>query len=51
MIFGFWSIWIGNTTWSPMNVMLIAITISSVGHSNVQRTTLLKELFELKYGK
>jgi hypothetical protein len=35
----------------PFSIFLVAITIVSVGQSNVQRTDLLKQLFELKYGK
>jgi hypothetical protein len=49
--FASWCIFSGNNTWSPTYFSLIAITIGSVGYSNVQRTDLLKELFELKYGK
>jgi hypothetical protein len=30
--------------------MLIASSIASVGYSNVERTDLLKQLIELKYG-
>jgi len=37
--------------WSPVHMILIAVAIASVGHTNVQRTNLLKELFELKYGR
>ncbi len=33
------------------HLILIAAFIGSVGYSNVQRTDLLKKLFELKYGK
>mgnify|MGYP006144399089 CR=1 FL=1 len=50
VIWAFWATWSG-TTWSPMNIVLVAISIGSVGYSNVQRTDLLKQLFELKYGK
>ena len=32
-------------------VLILTITIGIVGQSNVQRTDLLKELFELKYSK
>jgi hypothetical protein len=51
MIYVFWAYWAGNTAWSLIHLSLIAILIGSVGYSNVQRTELLKELFELKYGK
>lgn len=34
-----------------MHVLPIAVAISSVGYSNVQRTDLLGQLFELKYGE
>ena len=51
MCWAFWGAWFGQSTWSPMYIVLIAITVGSVGHSNVQRTDLLKQLFELKYGK
>ncbi|MCC5825302.1 hypothetical protein [Alkalimonas sp.] len=46
----FLSTWL-NASWTPMNLLLIAIAIGSVGHSNVQRTDLLKQLFKLKYGE
>jgi len=49
--YSFFSFYSGNTEWVPSNFMLIAVFIGSVGHSNVQRTDLLKQLFELKYGK
>jgi hypothetical protein len=32
-------------------VLLLTIAIGVVGQSNVQRTNLLKELFEIKYSK
>jgi hypothetical protein len=51
MSWAFGGMWFGQTTWSPMYFVLIAITIGSVGYSNVQRTDLLRKLFELKYGK
>ncbi|MDC0602737.1 hypothetical protein OAP14_06870 [Aliiglaciecola sp.] len=47
----FWGMWFGQSTWSPMNIVLIAIALGSIGHSNVQRTDLLRQLFELKYGQ
>lgn len=50
IIWAYWATWSG-TEWSPMNMVLVAISIGSVGYSNVQRTDLLKQLFELKYGK
>jgi len=51
IIWAYLEMWFGQATWSPMYIMLIAITIGSVGYSNVQRTDLLKKLFELKYGR
>ena len=50
MSWAFWGMWFGQTSWSPMYFAIIAVTIGSVGYSNVQRTDLLKKLFELKYG-
>ena len=50
LLWAFWSMWSGNTTWSPIHLVFISIVIASVGNSNVQRTNLLKELFALKYG-
>ncbi|AZQ85891.1 hypothetical protein EKO29_18955 [Colwellia sp. Arc7-635] len=50
ILWAFWATWVGSI-WSPMNIVLVAIAIASVGHANVQRTDLLKQLFELKYGK
>jgi hypothetical protein len=50
ILWAFWATWSGSP-WTPMNIVLIAISIGSVGFSNVQRTDLLKQLFELKYGK
>lgn len=51
MLYGFWSIWANFTAWTHLNVVIIAIFIGNVGYSNMQRTDLLKQLFELKYGK
>jgi hypothetical protein len=51
MLYIFWVTWAGYTGWSPTIYTLIAVFIGSVGYSNVQRTDLLKQLFELKYGK
>ena len=50
IIWAFWATWAGSA-WSPMNMLLVAVTIAAVGHSNVQRTDLLQQLFELKYNK
>ena len=50
ILWAFWATWVGSV-WSPMNIVLVAISIASVGYSNVQRTDFLKQLFELKYGK
>jgi len=48
-------IWIFVFTWlatllTAMHLLPIALAISSVGYSNVQRTDLLNQLFKLKYG-
>ena len=51
MAFALWCVLSGNDTWSPILISLIAMSIGSVGYSNVQRSDLLQELFELKYGK
>ena len=51
MLYAFWGVWANQTTWSFTHLILIAAFIGSVGYSNVQRTDLLKQLFELKYGK
>jgi cytochrome b561 len=51
MIYGGWAMWSEEHTLLPVSIILIATTITSVGQSNVQRTDLLKKLFELKYGK
>ena len=40
---------LGNNLSSAVFLMIISIGI--IGQSNVQRTDLLKELFEVKYGK
>ncbi|WP_213994651.1 hypothetical protein [Arsukibacterium sp.] len=48
-----WAVWCTWTAvaWSPIHIILIAISIATVGHANVQRTDLIRRLFELKYGK
>ena len=51
VLYTFWGVWADQTTWSFTHLILIAAFIGSVGYSNVQRTDLLKKLFELKYGK
>ncbi|NVK56805.1 MAG: hypothetical protein HWE26_14455 [Alteromonadaceae bacterium] len=48
--YAFFSLWVGGGSWSYMHFMLIATSIASVGYSNVERTDLLKQLIELKYG-
>jgi hypothetical protein len=48
--YGAWAMWLEEPL-LPFSIFLVAITIVSVGQSNVQRTDLLKQLFELKYGK
>ena len=48
--YGGWAMW-SEEPLLPFSIFLVAITIVSVGQSNVQRTDLLKQLFELKYGK
>ncbi|WP_448547646.1 hypothetical protein [Thalassotalea fusca] len=47
----FWEMWLGQPNWSPVNIFFIASALVTIGHSNVQRTDLLRQLFELKYGK
>jgi hypothetical protein len=51
MVFGGWAMWSEELPLLPFSIVLVAITIASVDQSNVQRTNLLKQLFELKYGK
>ncbi len=40
-----------DSIWSPLYIILIALAIGSVGYSNVRRTDLLMQLFDLKYDK
>ena len=47
----FSAVWVGGDSWSNMHFILIASSIASVGYSSVERTDLLKQLIELKYGK
>lgn len=51
IFYSFCLVWGGYNTWSASIIVPIAILIGSVGYSNVQRTDLLKQLFELKYSK
>ena len=51
LVYAIFSFWIGDNTWSLMNFMLIASSIAGVSYSNVERGDLLRQLFELKYGK
>lgn len=48
MLWAFWATW-SDILWSPMHLVLIAIAIGVVGQSNVKRTDLVRQLFELKY--
>lgn len=47
----FFLIWIGVDVLSPIHLYSVAIAIIVMGGANVERTNLLKCLFELKYGK
>ena len=47
----FFLIWIGVDVLSPIHFIPVATAIGVVGFANVERTNLLKRLFELKYGK
>ena len=49
LLLAYFGLNLGNNLSSAVIVLIIAIGI--VGQSNVQRTDLLKELFDLKYGK
>ena len=51
IVWGLWNVWLDNHTLSINSVFFIAIAIGAVGNANVQRTDLLKQLFELKYGE
>lgn len=50
-VYFIFTVWVGGESWSNMHFMLIASSIASVGYSNVERTDLLKQLIELKYGR
>ena len=50
LLYSFWLVWSGVNSLSPMHLIVVVSFIASIGHSNVQRTDLLKQLFELKYG-
>ena len=45
------TVWIDGVSWSNMYFMFIASSMASIGYSNVERTDLLKQLIELKYGR
>jgi uncharacterized membrane protein len=47
----FFLIGIGVDVLSPIHLISVAAVIGAVGSTNVARTDLLKQLFELKYGK
>ena len=51
LLYSFWLLWSGTNSLSPTHLIIVASFIASIGHSNVQRSDLLKQLFELKYGK
>ena len=51
IIYNFWSIWFLNNSLSSISNVFLVILVLSVCNSNVQRTDLLKQLFELKYDK
>ncbi|WP_220462082.1 hypothetical protein, partial [Colwellia sp. Bg11-12] len=51
IIYNIWSIWFVNNYSTPMNHGILAIIVIGVCRSNVERTDLLRQLFELKYGK
>jgi len=51
VVYGGWAMWSEDHTLLPFGIVLIGFAIASVGQSNIQRTDLLKQLFELKYGK
>ncbi|WP_206483879.1 hypothetical protein [Thalassotalea sp. G2M2-11] len=51
LLYSFWLIWSGINSLSPAHLIVVASFVASIGHSNVQRTDLIKHLFELKYGK
>jgi hypothetical protein len=49
-VYYIFTVWIGGGSWSSMHFMFIASSIAVIGYSNVERTDLLKQLIELKYG-
>jgi len=49
LLLAYFGLDLGNKLSSAVIILIVAIGV--VGQSNVQRVDLLKELFELKYGK
>ena len=47
----YWLIWTGVESISPIQLMVVASFIIGIGQSNVLRSDLLQQLFELKYGQ
>jgi len=54
LMFFIYAFWIASTNiqgLSPIDLFVIAIFISVLAQNNIEHSNLLKELFELKYGK
>jgi len=50
-VYYIFTVWLDGGSWSNMHFMFIASSMASIGYSNVERTDLLKQLIELKYGR
>jgi hypothetical protein len=50
-VYYIFTVWLDGGSWSNMHYMFIASSMASIGYSNVERTDLLKQLIELKYGR
>ena len=51
MVYCVWLGWSGVESISPILLMVVGSFIIGIGQSNVLRSDLLKQLFELKYGQ
>ncbi|WP_057833201.1 hypothetical protein [Colwellia sp. TT2012] len=51
LAYGIWAMWTDTSTSTPIIIVVFAVMIFSVSRSSVERTKLLRELFDLKYGK
>ena len=47
LLWSLWAVW-ADASWTQLNIVMIAIAILSVGRANMERTELLKQLFELR---